>query len=134
MGIGVILQSLIEKNNTNVNELAKNTNVSPSTIYSMIRRDSLKANINDLYAIAHFLGVTLDYFYSGVDEQINKKNTSNEMSKTEESPYLEKLLDNFSQLNEEGQENLLQYSDFLVHSGKYKQNIKDNSFCMGKEA
>lgn len=73
MGIGRILQGLLEANNTNVNEVAVATGVHPQTIYSMIKRDSTKASIDDLYKIAHHLGVSLDYFYSNyVNEQKEK--------------------------------------------------------------
>lgn len=63
MGIGSILQKLIDDNNTNVVEVSKATGVAATTIYSIIRRDSKSANISDLAKIAHHLGVTLDYFY-----------------------------------------------------------------------
>lgn len=70
MGIGIILQQLLKEKNTNVNEVATETGVSPSTLYSIIKRDSMKASINDLYKVAHYLGVTLDYFYSNYQAQI----------------------------------------------------------------
>lgn len=63
MGIGSILQKLIDDNNTNVVEVSKATGVAATTIYSIIRRDSKSANISDLAKIAHHLGVTLDFFY-----------------------------------------------------------------------
>lgn len=63
MGIGSTLQNLLEKNKSNVNEVAIATGVSPSTLYSIIKRDSMSANIEDLYKVAHYLGVSLDYFY-----------------------------------------------------------------------
>lgn len=67
MGIGKVLQNLIERRNTNVNEVAGATGVSPSTLYSIIKRDSTSANIQDLYKVAHYLGVSLDYFYTQKD-------------------------------------------------------------------
>lgn len=65
MGIGSTLQRLIESQGTNVNEVATATGVNPQTLYSLIKRDSTKANIDDLYKVAQHLGVSLDYFYSG---------------------------------------------------------------------
>ncbi|MCH5315762.1 MAG: helix-turn-helix transcriptional regulator [Eubacterium sp.] len=65
MGIGIILQELIDTCNTNVKEISRETKVPASTIYSIIKRDNKNANISDLYKIAHHLGVTLDYFYEG---------------------------------------------------------------------
>lgn len=40
MGIGTKLSELIEANGTNPNELAKKIGVAPTTIYSIIKRDS----------------------------------------------------------------------------------------------
>ncbi len=68
MGIGNKLSKLLEINNTNPNELAKKVGVAPTTIYSMIKRDSKKADIEVLLKIANILGVTVEYF---VDEDSN---------------------------------------------------------------
>lgn len=46
----------------NANELAKKINVAPTTIYSMIKRDSRKADIEVLLKISKELGVTTEYF------------------------------------------------------------------------
>lgn len=62
MGIGNKLSTLLEKNNTNPNELAKQVGVSAQTIYSIIKRDSKKADIEVLLKIADILGVTVEYF------------------------------------------------------------------------
>lgn len=63
MGIGRALQELIEHRGTNVNELSKGIDVSAQTLYSMIRRDSMKADINILFKICDYLDVDIDYFY-----------------------------------------------------------------------
>ena len=55
MGIGSTLQRLIESQGTNVNEVATATGVNPQTLYSLIKRDSTKANIDDLYKVAQHL-------------------------------------------------------------------------------
>lgn len=64
MGMGAALQRLIASRGSNVNEVATATGVKPQTLYSIIKRDSMKANMDDLYKVAKYLGVTLDYFYS----------------------------------------------------------------------
>lgn len=64
MGIGQTLQSLITARGTNVNAISVATGVNPQTLYSIIKRDSTKVNIDDLYKVAHFLGVDLNYFYN----------------------------------------------------------------------
>lgn len=46
----------------NANELAKKIDVAPTTIYSMIKRDSRKADIEVLLKISKELGVTTEYF------------------------------------------------------------------------
>ena len=66
MGIGNKLSELMELNGTNANELAKKIGVSPQTIYSMIKRDSKKADIEVLLKIAAIFGVNIEYF---VEEQ-----------------------------------------------------------------
>lgn len=62
MGIGAKLSLLMEANGTNANELAKKISVSPQTIYSIIKRDSKKADIEVLLKIADTFGVTAEYF------------------------------------------------------------------------
>lgn len=66
MGIGRKLTDLMKKRNTNANELAALTGVPAQTIYSLIRRDANKVDIDSLIRIARALGVTADYF--GNDE------------------------------------------------------------------
>lgn len=62
MGIGEKLQELLDKRRRNVNDLAKATGVSASTIYSIIRRNNTKVDLDILQLIADELCVTLDYF------------------------------------------------------------------------
>ena len=62
MGIGTKLDNLLTLNNMNANELAKKIGVSPQTIYSIIKRDSKKADIEVLLKIADVFGVTAEYF------------------------------------------------------------------------
>ena len=62
MGIGNKLTKLLNATGTNANELANKIDVSPQTIYSMIKRDSKKADIEVLLKIADFFGVTAEYF------------------------------------------------------------------------
>lgn len=62
MGIGNKLAQLLEANKTNANELAKKIDVSPQTIYSIIKRDSKKADIEVLLKIADVFGVNAEYF------------------------------------------------------------------------
>ena len=67
MGIGSKLSQLLDANGTNANELANKIGVSPQTIYSMIKRDSNKADIDVLLKIADSFGVNAEYFVDDED-------------------------------------------------------------------
>ena len=62
VGIGEKLHRLISERQTNVNELALAADVSPSTLYSIIKRDNTKADIDVLIRIANVLNVKVEYF------------------------------------------------------------------------
>ncbi len=62
MGIGSKLTQLMKEQNTNANELARKAGVPATTIYSLIKRDSSRVDIDALIKIARALGVTSDYF------------------------------------------------------------------------
>ena len=70
MGIGARLSTLMDINDTNANELARKIGVSPQTIYSIIKRDSKKADIEVLLKIADIFGVTAEYFVSENDSML----------------------------------------------------------------
>lgn len=63
VGIGSILAELLKAKNMNVAELANQAKVPPSTLYSIIKRDNLKVDIDVLIKISEILGVNTDYFY-----------------------------------------------------------------------
>lgn len=65
MGIGVRLEAIMKAKDINANELAKKIGVTPSTIYSMIKRDSSRVDIDLIIKIAHALGMTADELLSG---------------------------------------------------------------------
>lgn len=62
MGIGIKLDKLMKERGTNANELSQKVNVSPQTIYSIIKRDSKKADIEVLIRVSRELGVEPEYF------------------------------------------------------------------------
>ncbi len=63
-----------------------------------------------------------------------KKSPATEEPSAEDDRERKRLLKNYDDLNEEGREKLLEQSEFLVSSGKYKRNIKNNLPNLGKEA
>lgn len=64
MGIGEKLNILLQKRERNINELAITINVSPHTLYSIVKRNNTKVDLDILQKIADELSVTLDYFCS----------------------------------------------------------------------
>ena len=64
MGIGSKLTQIMKEQNTNANELAAKAGVPAQTIYSLIRRDASKVDIDTLIKITRALGVTAEYFCS----------------------------------------------------------------------
>lgn len=65
MGIGARLLEIMKKKNINTNELANMIGVPPTTLYSMIKRDSNRVDIDLIIKIAHALNMTADEFLSG---------------------------------------------------------------------
>ena len=63
MGIGKTLSDILDEKSRNPNELADKIGESPSTIYSIIRRDNMKVDIAVLAKICSELGVDMERFY-----------------------------------------------------------------------
>ena len=61
--IGKTLQMLLDKKGINVNELATMIDVSNQTLYSIIKRDNTKIDIQILIKICDALNVSPEYFY-----------------------------------------------------------------------
>lgn len=62
----------MQSRNTNANELAQKIGVRASTIYSLIRRDSNRIDINLIVKIAHALGIATDELLNGsVDVELD---------------------------------------------------------------
>lgn len=69
MGIGKRLEIIMKERGINANELANRIGVTSSTIYSMIKRDSNRVDIDLVYKIAHAFNMTVDDFLSGEPEK-----------------------------------------------------------------
>ena len=84
MGIGNKLAKLLEANETNANELARQIDVSPQTIYSIIKRDSKKADIEVLLKIADVFGVNAEYFvYDNIPDKNSVSMSKHDFSRSE---------------------------------------------------
>ena len=84
MGIGNKLAKLLEANETNANELARQIDVSPQTIYSIIKRDSKKADIEVLLKIADVFGVNAEYFvYDNIPDKNSNSTAKHDFTRSE---------------------------------------------------
>ena len=118
MGIGTDLQELINIKCTNVNELAKKINVSPQTLYSIIKRDNMKVDFDVLLKICDELKVDVEYFYQKI---------TNVSSVVPDKKMISELIANFNLLNENGQKVLLLQSLMMKEQAEYKKHINVTS-------
>lgn len=63
--IGSTLKQLLEERGTNVNELSRKTGIPAQTLYSVIRRDSMKIDFDVLLRICEALEAPVELFYEG---------------------------------------------------------------------
>lgn len=113
-------------------ELRKNANFTQEQIshrlgitrgaYANIENGRREPDLNTLNTLATIYGVSIDYLTGRCSEEL----------KSVPLPDAEaRLLDYYQNLNEEGQEKLLEYADDLVSLGRYK---KHNPLSQGKMA
>lgn len=120
MGIGKTLSDILKEKNSNPNELAEHIGVSPSTIYSIIKRDNMKVDITVLARICRELNVKMERFYNEyIDEQSNMSKIQSNFLNLDK----QQLLKNYDKLNQEGKNKLIFYSKDLVDSGNYSNVV-----------
>lgn len=73
MGIGKILGEILTDKKMKPSELARKVGVTPSTIDSIIKRDSTKVNITTLNDICKVLSISPEIFFEDFVEEENKK-------------------------------------------------------------
>lgn len=66
--IGSILKQLLEQRGMSVKELSRRTGVSPQTLYSLIKRDSMKIDFDVLLKLCRALDAPVSAFYGGADD------------------------------------------------------------------
>ena len=106
MAIGKILSDVLKERNT---DLARNINVAPTTIYSIIERDNMKIDISVLIKICKSLDVDIEMFY--------KDYLDNDDSDKPESEIMFK----YTQLNDNGKAKLNERLDELLELPKYRK-------------
>jgi len=114
------IRVLRKQSGLTMKQLGIELGMAESTV-SLYETGKRSPDIQSLIRIADFFDVSLDYLCGR--ESDNSERTF--------SPQQSKVLSLFDDLNEEGQEKLIDYADDLVSSGKY---IKMHSSVMDKEA
>lgn len=109
MGIGNTLNQLIKLRGTNVNELSQKIGVAPTTIYSLIKRDSKKVDIEILIKLSKALNVNAEYFYNCemADNTLNNKESI--------------LLEHYNKLNDLGKDEAIKRVSELTEINKYTE-------------
>ncbi len=79
MGIKNRLSALMKEKNTNANDLAQKIGVAPTTIYSIMQRDSARIDIDLILKISHALGITADELLSDELHEMQVSPTSFEL-------------------------------------------------------
>lgn len=64
MPIGEKLAQIIEEKGRNVNDISIATGIKPQTIYSIIKRDNTRVDLDNLFALCDELGISIDTFRS----------------------------------------------------------------------
>ncbi|MEE0186112.1 MAG: hypothetical protein BHW39_03230 [Firmicutes bacterium CAG:552_39_19] len=109
MAIGKILSDVLKERNTTVTDLARNINVAPTTIYSIIERDNMKIDISVLIKICKSLDVNIEMFYKDYLD-------NNDSDKTESE-----IMFKYDQLNDDGKAKLNERLDELLELPKYRK-------------
>ena len=93
MGIGSKLDLLIKRRGRNVNDVARAACIPSSTVYSIIKRDNTKVDLDDLQRLAKELGVTLEYFVDAYERETIAAHHEGEDWTAEELADIEKFKD-----------------------------------------
>ena len=115
-----------------VRAFTQSVDIPYSTIDTMLKKGFSGTSIQTMIKICNALDIDIESIEYGTLR--HKKSPATEEPSAEDDRERKRLLKNYDDLNEEGREKLLEQSEFLVSSGKYKRNIKNNPPNLGKEA
>lgn len=109
------LRSLMKIRGIGNKELSEKSGIPLGTLNKIIYGNTKSPTLDNMIALAEALHCTLDDF---TDSSLVRK----QMPHVEHSARIDQL---FLQLNEEGQERLINYAEDLVASGRYIKNDPD---------
>ena len=125
------LDLLMETDGINKSKLSQISGVPYTTIDAFYKKGYENAKISTIRKIAKAFDCSLDYL---IEDEPKKSPSTAEAAPGdihELSPRMTALYAAMNQLNDQGQEKVLEYADDLVSSGKY---IKSDPAGLGKEA
>ncbi len=111
MAIGEKLARIITEKNRNVNDLATATGVNAQTIYSIIKRNNTKADLDDLFLLCDELGVSIDEFRSE-DIFSEKKAPAQEQGPDDE----QQLIAYYKKASSYDRHAILRFAEYVVQS------------------
>lgn len=122
MNIGGKIKNRRKELGMSAEDLAAKLNISPSTVYRYENSDISNMGIDKLALIAQALHVSSSYLMNFTDDFDPLPCCS--LSSSEED-----LLSMFRELNEEGQNALLEYCEFILSKNEYKKNsdVRENA-------
>lgn len=88
-------------------DITKNVGI-PSSTLSEWKKGKYELGMDKIVAIANYLDVSLDYFVLGKEAQSNE------------------LLTIYNELNEEGQQKLMEYANDILATGQYIKSHKSD--------
>lgn len=101
-------------------QLAVLSNVPSGTLAKILGSETKDPQISNIIKISKALNISADYIIFGI--------TNNPISQSEPlTPSEQTLLDSFRELNEDGQEKLIDYAEDLVSSNRYKKHSQSTS-------
>lgn len=115
--IGSTLQQILKEKGINVNELATLIEVSPQTLYSIIKRDNMKIDFEVLIKICTALDVNVERFYI---DYIKRPISSNAILLTEDE---KQILNNYRTLDDIDKAEIRGEIKQMLKADKYHNNI-----------
>lgn len=94
-------------------EISEATGIPKSTIDKLFSGQTKEPYLSSIRAIVHFLGYTLD------DLEDSPPKTKNAPAECESDFQKLRLMRNYDKLNQDGKDNLVNYSDDLTNLSKY---------------
>lgn len=116
-----------KRTNMSIDDLSAKSGVPKGTLSKITAGITKNPSIETVKAIVYCMGFTLDDL---VDDDFLEKKASSSVN-TEVDAGLKRIYENYTALNQEGRDKLIDYSDDLVSSGRY---IKIDTATLLEEA